>query len=128
MAGRQLFSREPESGADKPDDAGSSAARGEVVKRLQVGLGGLGAVLLVAAGASVLMSRAQIAEDRAVPDAAPTTEPTEAAPQSDPLADAGAAPPVPVDPEDKKDATAPDEPGPQGVATETPTIPDIEPN
>lgn len=67
------------------------------MQRLQVGLFGLGSMVLLIGLASVIGSQADLTEERAVPEAAPTTEPTAAAPQRDPLADAGIVPDIPAD-------------------------------
>lgn len=71
--------------------------RAEAAQRLQVGLAGLGSMVLLVGLASVLGNQADRTEESSVPEAAPTTEPTEAVPQSDPLVDAGILPDVPVE-------------------------------
>jgi hypothetical protein len=81
---------------------------------------GLFAMVLVMGVASAISNRAIIAEEKAVPDAAPTTEPTEAAPQVDPLVDAGVVPAVPA--EGEVGTAKPD------VEAEPTTVPDIAPN
>lgn len=78
-----------------PEGAPLGGTRAEASRRLQIGLSGLGAMVLLIGLADVLGSQADLAEESAVPDAAPTTEPTEAAPQRDPLADAGIVPDMP---------------------------------
>lgn len=104
MAARDLFDQ---LGSPQPDtqDAASEAApeaaplggtRAEAVQRLQVGLTGLCAMVLIVGVASVIGTQADKAEQAAVPDAAPTTEPTAAPPQRDPLADAGVVPDIPT--------------------------------
>ena len=107
MAARDLFGRlgDKVPGAfgaednEAPADAPLGGTRAEAVQRLQVGLTGLCAMILVIGVASVVGGQADIAEEAAVPDAAPTTEPTAAAPQRDPLADAGVVPDIPAEPE-----------------------------
>ncbi len=99
MAALSLFERQKTQG-EKPKDKASEAAplggtRAEAMQRLQVGLTGLSAMILVIGLASVIGGQADIAEEAAVPDAAPTTEPTAAPPQRDPLADAGVVPDIP---------------------------------
>lgn len=49
--------------------------------------------------ATVIGNQADLTQQSAVPDAAPTTEPTDAQTQSNPLADAGIVPDIPVEPE-----------------------------
>lgn len=100
-----------------PDAAPLGGNRAEAIQRLQVGVVGLFAMVLVMGVASVISNRAAVSEERAVPDAAPTTEPTETSAPSDPLADAGVVPVVPADGEAGEDEE-----------DEVPTVPDIEPN
>ena len=65
---------------------------------MQVGLFGIGAMVLLVGLASIIGNQADLTEESAVPEAAPTTEPTEAPPQRDPLADAGIVPDIPAEP------------------------------
>ena len=81
------------------DGAPLGGTRGEAMQRLQVGLSGLAAMILLVGLASVIQSGAQRSDETAVPEAAPTTEPTEAPQQTDPLADAGVVPDIPAEPE-----------------------------
>ena len=94
--------------------------RAEAVQRLQVGLFGIFAMVLLVGLASAIGSQAEQAEQEAVPDAAPTTEPTEAPPQRDPLADAGVVPDIPAEPSPTPTGEAPILPE-QG--TSNPTVP-----
>ena len=88
MAERKLFSTGENASDDAaPTDAPLGGSRIESMQRLQVGVAGLFAMVLVMGVASVISNRAVVSENAAVPDAAPTTEPTEAAAPSDPLAD-----------------------------------------
>lgn len=73
---------------------GSRDMRAQAVHRLQVGMFGLAAMLLLVSLASVIMQRVQTA-DRSVVSVQPTA-PASAAPANDPLADLGVAPEVPV--------------------------------
>lgn len=73
-------------------------ARAESLQRLQIGLFGIGAMVLLVGLASIIGSQAEQAEESAVPEAAPTTEPTAAAQQSNPLADAGVVPDISAEP------------------------------
>lgn len=81
-----------------PADMPLGGTRDEAVQRLQVGLFGIGSMLLLVGLASIIGSQADQTERDAVPEAAPTTEPTAAPPQSDPLADAGVVPDIPAEP------------------------------
>ncbi len=87
--------------ADETDAAPIGKARGQAAQRLQVGLLGILVMVLVIGLAATLTQRAQTAEDAAVPEAAPTTEPVEVDAQSDPLADAGIVPELPDDTEEE---------------------------
>ena len=80
----------------RPTDGqpGSRELRTQAVHRLQVGLFGLAAMLLLVSLASVIMQRVQTA-DRSVVAVQPSGSPS-AAPANDPLADLGVAPEVPV--------------------------------
>ncbi len=102
-----------------------SKARGQAVQRLQVGLLGILAMVLVIGLAATLTQRAQTAEDAAVPEAAPTTEPVEADAQSDPLADAGVVPELPDEPEEEavqEPAVAPEQGEGANIETEVEDI------
>ncbi len=78
----------------------ASGARDNAIQRLQVGFFGLGAILLLIGVANVFLQRAEMVEDEAVPEAAPTVAAEQDAPQqSDPLADAGVVPELPADPD-----------------------------
>lgn len=82
---------------DISDAAPLGGTRAEAVQRLQVGLSGIAAMVLLVGLANVIQNRARETEELAVPGAAPTTEPTEAPQQRDPLADAGVVPDLPVE-------------------------------
>ncbi|WP_408590247.1 hypothetical protein [Novosphingobium sp.] len=72
--------------------------RAQVVHRLQVGLFGLSAMLLLVSLANVIMERAKLVDRAAVPDvtaAGPGTT-ASATPVNDPLVDLGVAPELPV--------------------------------
>ena len=81
-----------------PEGAPLGGTQTEATQRLQVGLAGLGSMVLLVGLASVLGNQADRTQEDAVPEAAPTTEPTETAPQRDPLADAGIVPDIPAEP------------------------------
>lgn len=86
----------PRGPVDEP--APLAGTRGERIQRLQIGLLGIGAMLLLVGLASVVSERAQQTQADAVPEAAPTVEPSETPTPRDPLADAGVVPDVPVEP------------------------------
>lgn len=87
---------DPDSEDDLVGPAGT--ARAEAIQRLQIGLFGIGAMVLLVGLASIIGSQADLADQAAVPEAAPTTEPTAAAPQANPLADAGVVPDIAAEP------------------------------
>ncbi len=92
---RGLFSDEPDEGEGS---AQAGEARAEAIQRLQVGLFGIGAMVLLVGLASIIGSQADQADEAAVPDAAPTTEPTAAPTRANPLADAGVVPDIDPEP------------------------------
>ena len=73
-------------------------ARTEAVQRLQVGMLGIGAMVLLVGLASIIGGQAEMNEELAVPEAAPTTEPKPAPSQANPLADAGVVPDIAAEP------------------------------
>ncbi len=75
---------------------GSRELRSQAVHRLQVGMFGLAAMLLLVSLASVIMQRVQTADRSAI--APGPTSSASVAPANDPLVDLGVAPEVPVDP------------------------------
>lgn len=81
-----------------PNGAPLGGTQAEANQRLQVGLFGIGSMLLLVGLASIIGNQADQTQESAVPEAAPTTEPTEAPPQRDPLADAGIVPDIPTEP------------------------------
>lgn len=100
---RMIARRDPGSASAVSDATPKGAPLGgsdaEAAQRLQIGLAGIGSMVLLVGLASVLGNQADLTEERAVPDAAPTTEPTAAPSQRDPLADAGIVPDIPAEPE-----------------------------
>ncbi|MGB3797614.1 MAG: hypothetical protein WA957_15080 [Alteraurantiacibacter sp.] len=86
----------PRSPAKEP--APLAGTRSERIHRVQIGVFGIGAMLLLVGLADVVISRAQLTEAESVPEAAPTVEPTESAAPRDPLADAGVVPELPPEP------------------------------
>jgi len=97
----------------KDDAFPAGQARAEALQRLQVGLFGIGAMVLLVGLASIIGSQADLAEDAAVPEAAPTTEPTAVPTQANPLADAGVVPGIAVDPSPAPSVAPLDLPSPQ---------------
>lgn len=73
-------------------------SRQESIQRLQVGVFGIAAMLLLVGLASIIGSQADMTQEAAVPEAAPTTEPTATPTQANPLADAGVVPDIAADP------------------------------
>ena len=70
--------------------------RAEAVHRLQVGMFGLGAIVLMIGLANVVMERARQADALSVPEAAATVAADDLPAQTkDPLADAGVVPDLP---------------------------------
>ena len=77
----------------------AGAKRAQALQRLQLGLFGLGAMVLLIGLANIIMNQAMEAEASMVPEAAPTVAPaTTPTPASDPLADAGVGPDLPAEP------------------------------
>ncbi len=86
--------------------------RAETGQRLQVGLFGLGAMILIVGLASIIQTSAEESRAGAVPEAAPTVLASEPAapPARDPLADAGVVPDLP--PEESEEGAPLDGPPP----------------
>lgn len=97
MAERSLFKFGKGTGSGEQATSPLGGTRAQAIHRLQVGLGGLGAMVLLVGLANIIQDRARLADSLSVPQAAPTTEPTAAAPQTDPLADAGVVPDLPTE-------------------------------
>lgn len=87
-------------GEETAQDVSSAASvtRGEAVHRLQIGFFGIGAMVLLVGLASIIGGQAERNDKLAVPEAAPTTEPSAAPPQTNPLADAGVVPDIAAEP------------------------------
>jgi len=73
-----------------------AGSRNQSIQRLQVGLFGLAAMVLLVALANIIRNNAEQNEATVVPEAAPTVTEGEAQ-VSDPLADAGVVPDVATD-------------------------------
>jgi hypothetical protein len=88
----------PQGSAAQDVSASARAARNEAVHRLQVGFFGIGAMVLLVGLASIIGGQADRNDKLAVPEAAPTTEPSVAPAQANPLADAGVVPDIAAEP------------------------------
>lgn len=73
-------------------------SKAEATQRLQIGLFGLGSMVLLIGLATIIGNQADLTQESSVPEAAPTTEPVAAPQQRDPLADAGIVPDLPTEP------------------------------
>ncbi|MCZ8369902.1 MAG: hypothetical protein O9293_08050 [Porphyrobacter sp.] len=103
--------------AGDPLDAPPPATvRAEAVQRLQVGLAGIGTMVLLVGLASIIGGQAERNDQMAVPEAAPTTEPSAAAAQANPLADAGVVPDIAAEPSPSPSPKPLDLPPPPGSA------------
>lgn len=91
------MSRKPPVG-ELPDVPGAGARRERSMQRLQIGITGIVMMILLVGLASIIQDRAAETDATTVPAAAPTTEPTQAAPQNDPLVEAGVVPDLPAQP------------------------------
>jgi hypothetical protein len=98
-----------------PDDLPPPATvRAEAMQRLQVGVFGIGAMVLLVGLASIIGGQAERNDKLAVPEAAPTTEPSAAPAQANPLADAGVVPDIAAEPAPSPSVKPLDLPPPQG--------------
>ncbi|WP_370189563.1 hypothetical protein [Qipengyuania sp.] len=91
------MSRKPPVG-ELPEVPGNGARRERTIQRLQIGLTGIVMMILLVGLASIIQNRAAETDATTVPAAAPTTEPTRATAQNDPLVEAGVVPDLPVQP------------------------------
>ncbi|MEP0393362.1 MAG: hypothetical protein ABJ205_04030 [Erythrobacter sp.] len=103
-----------------PEGAPLGGTKAEATQRLQIGLFGLGSMVLLIGLATIIGNQANLTQEGSVPEAAPTTEPVEAPQQSDPLADAGIVPDIPAEP--VSDATQ----GPTDGLSEDQSVEDVE--
>ncbi|MFM7403389.1 MAG: hypothetical protein ACKO1N_04680 [Erythrobacter sp.] len=106
MNQRSLFHRDPPipEGAAGAEGAAAEVLAGdtthsEAMQRLQVGMVGIVAMVLLVGLASVIGGQAERNDRLAAPEAAPTTQPGAAAAQANPLADAGVVPDIAAEPE-----------------------------
>ena len=101
MNQRSLFrpSTVPSEVPGAPDDLPPPATmRAEAMQRMQVGVFGIGSMVLLVGLASIIGGQAERNDQLAVPEAAPTTEPSAAPAQANPLADAGVVPDIAAEP------------------------------
>lgn len=116
MNERSLFGGAVRPAGSEAQDVSSAAGvtRGEAVHRLQVGFFGIGAMVLLVGLASIIGGQADRNDKLAVPEAAPTTEPSVAPAQANPLADAGVVPDIAADPSPSPGLAPLDLPPPPG--------------
>lgn len=95
---RSLFKPAGTDITEAEDMPSAGLARTEAVQRLQVGLFGIGAMVLLVGLASIIGGQAEKTEQLAVPEAAPTIEASDAPAQANPLADAGVVPDIAAEP------------------------------
>ncbi len=88
-----------------------AGTRSQSLQRLQIGLFGLAAMVLLVSLANIILTNAAQNEARVVPEAAPTVAGDNAASVSDPLADAGIAPGVPDESRAQDSVTTPEQTG-----------------
>ena len=85
-----------------------AGTRSQSMQRLQIGLFGLAAMILLVSLANIIKTNAAQNEARVVPEAAPTVAGDEPeATVRDPLADAGVVPDMPDEPQDQPGNAAP---------------------
>lgn len=80
---------------DEPLPMPLGGTRAEAMKRLQIGLLGLAAMLLMVALANIVMERAKQSDAVAVPEAVDPAAKAAGEPLKDPLVDAGVVPELP---------------------------------
>ena len=112
---RSFDLRRRASGNVETTDVPLGGTRSQSMHRLQIGVGGVVLMVLLVGLASLIQDRTREVDAALVPAAAPTTEPTAASQQSDPLVEAGVVPDLP----DNTPPTPAPETG-QGVQDVTP--------
>jgi hypothetical protein len=91
---------------DAPPEAPLAGTRSQSIQRLQIGLFGLAAMVLLVSLANIIVTNAEQNETRVVPEAAATVAADDDnALASDPLADAGVVPDMPDDPPESAEGT-----------------------
>jgi hypothetical protein len=109
--GARSFMTAPHDGSEAEEISSAGQARAEALQRLQVGVSGIGAMVLLVGLASIIGGQAEMNDDQAVPEAAPTTEPEAKPAQANPLADAGVVPDIADEPSDVSTPPLPIAPG-----------------
>ena len=89
-----MSSKTPDDGLPELSSGGVQRAR--AIQRLQIGMTGVLLMIVLVGLASLVENSASQIDATAVPEAAPTTEPTAAAQQNDPLVQAGVVPDLPA--------------------------------
>lgn len=98
----------------------TNIARAEAVQRVQVGVFGIGAMVLLVGLASIIGGQVEKTDRLAVPEAAPTTEPGAPAAGANPLADAGVVPDIAAEPSPSPSPKPLDLPPPAGPSGNAP--------
>lgn len=109
------MSRKPPVG-ELPEVQPGGAQRMRNLQRLQIGITGVVLMVLLVGLASLVENSAAEIDATSVPEAAPTTEPTEAQQQNDPLVQAGVVPDLPAPQTAQSSA-------PQPIQTPAPQLP-----
>ncbi|MEO6388847.1 MAG: hypothetical protein ABIT16_12625 [Croceibacterium sp.] len=99
---------QPAPDASELPPAPLAGTRSQSMQRLQVGLFGLGSMILLVALANVIMTNAKENQAGVVPDAGPTVAAQGTETTSDPLADAGVVPDLVAQPSAEPVQQAPD--------------------
>jgi hypothetical protein len=84
-----------------------SGTRAQSIQRLQIGLAGLGTMVLLVGLANIILDRVKQSDAASVPEAVAAATPTPTPMVNDPLADAGVAPEVPAVPKPTATPTPP---------------------
>ena len=84
-----------------------AGTRSQSIQRLQIGLFGLAAMVLLVSLANIIITNAEQNESRVVPEAAPTRAAEDGGEASDPLADAGVVPDLPDEQQSQTGDSAP---------------------
>lgn len=113
--GARSLARTSQGDSEAEDISTAGQARAEAVQRLQVGMFGIGAMVLLVGLASIIGGQADMNDNLAVPEAAPTTEPKPKPAQANPLADAGVVPDIADEP-----SAAPTPPQPAAAGNAAP--------
>lgn len=88
-----------------------AGTRAQSLQRLQIGLAGVAAMVLIVSVANVIVDRVKQTDAASVPEAAATVAPSPTPVANDPLADAGVAPEVSVTPKPTPTASSPPDQG-----------------